>query len=127
MICLALSKRDISQKRIIIGVSVLAVLLLCLLWFSTALRIWIFAVEILVFLALEFSSPIKAKSFVNLYRALAIFAVAWGIWWLDLLRIWDYKPLQHVVNGHAIWHVLTAVSLYFLYKFYRANLILSNK
>jgi hypothetical protein len=40
------------------------------------------------------------------------FAVALGIWTLDLTGVMC-APSNHVFNGHSAWHVLTAVCLYF--------------
>lgn len=35
----------------------------------------------------------------------------------DKLGIWC-DPTNHVIQGHAVWHLLTAVSLCFLFRFY---------
>ena len=36
---------------------------------------------------------------------------------LDQANVWCY-PDSHLIQGHAVWHVITAVSFYFIYLFY---------
>lgn len=45
------------------------------------------------------------------------FTLAYGIWQLDHHRIVCY-PDFHWINGHAIWHGLTAIGIAFVYFFY---------
>ena len=55
------------------------------------------------------------------YKPLAGFVVSFStayiIWNLDQRHIVCY-PDFHWMNGHAIWHVLTAVGIWFIYHFY---------
>lgn len=37
---------------------------------------------------------------------------------LDAARIWC-DPKNHIINGHSMWHLLTAASLYFFFQFYK--------
>jgi len=53
----------------------------------------------------------------NMWKSLGLLLFAWAIWSLDTHRI-VCDPKNHFINGHAIWHVLTAVSIFFLFKFY---------
>ncbi|MDD5039564.1 MAG: ceramidase domain-containing protein [Patescibacteria group bacterium] len=46
-------------------------------------------------------------------------AAACFTWTLDYFRVWCHMPTVHVINGHVMWHLLTAVSFFFIYKFYR--------
>lgn len=39
-------------------------------------------------------------------------------WWLDIQNILC-DPRNHVLSGHALWHLLSAVAFYFLYLFYK--------
>ena len=56
------------------------------------------------------------------YRALfvywAVFVVAYAAWWLDKSKA-VCDPANHVLSGHAVWHLLDAVALYWLFVFYR--------
>jgi hypothetical protein len=50
-----------------------------------------------------------------------MFAVAYGIWWLDVLRISPFcDPKRHWFTGHAAWHILNSTCFAFLYFFYRS-------
>jgi hypothetical protein len=49
------------------------------------------------------------------FRLGATFAVAFGIWLLDLFKV-VCSPSNHVFTGHSAWHILTALCLYFFYK-----------
>lgn len=44
------------------------------------------------------------------------FVLAYGIWWTDELRL-VCRPDNRVFTGHAAWHVLTALCLYFYYMY----------
>ncbi len=124
---LAINKRNWIQTRTLAYMVACSVFLLStIMWFVPFLRIWLFAIfQIIPFLWLEFTynrNKNKQKRDVSkLKYAVLIFLVAWAFWWLDILLIWDYKSLQHIINGHAAWHVLTAVSLYFVAQFYLAT------
>jgi hypothetical protein len=43
--------------------------------------------------------------------------IAWGIWWTDYLKILCV-PENHILTGHAIWHLMTGVCIYYIYKFF---------
>lgn len=136
--------RIFETKKLLWVLSGVTFLMFVLLWFVPVLRIWLFAGQIAVFLWVELSlgksEKLKVQSakiegntpsashpplftrgnikFNNLYYALGIFLLAWGFWWLDYLYIWKDEATMHFINGHALWHVLSAVSLYFVYRFY---------
>ena len=64
--------------------------------------------------ALEAAPPYRC-----LARAGAAFAVGWGFWWLDVTRVWC-DPNNHLLQGHALWHLANAAAFLFVYRFYRA-------
>lgn len=49
----------------------------------------------------------------------SIIALAFGgiVWWMDVVRILCW-PNQHFISGHGLWHALTALALWFLYRAY---------
>jgi len=49
------------------------------------------------------------------FRLGATFAVALGIWILDLTGV-VCRPSNHVFTGHSAWHILTALCIYFFYR-----------
>jgi hypothetical protein len=52
-----------------------------------------------------------------LYTAIALMAVAFGIWALDLTHI--LCAPHSWLQGHAVWHVLGACATYALWRYYR--------
>jgi hypothetical protein len=55
----------------------------------------------------------------TLHAVLGLFAVAFFIWALDMTRTVCSTEWSHVVNGHVVWHVLTAACLVPYYQFQR--------
>jgi len=51
--------------------------------------------------------------------SLASILVAFAIW--NASKAWLCQP-HSLVQGHAIWHLLGAVSAYFLYRYYASEL-----
>ena len=51
--------------------------------------------------------------------SLASILVAFAIW--NASKAWLCQP-RSLVQGHAIWHLLGAVSAYFLYRYYASEL-----
>jgi hypothetical protein len=51
-------------------------------------------------------------------RLLAFFVIALAVWIPDQTRLLC-APEDHVLQGHAAWHVLNSACFYFLYRFYR--------
>ena len=47
---------------------------------------------------------------------MALFGVSYAIWWLDRLGV-ICDPTNHLVTGHAVWHLLGAASFLFWYRF----------
>jgi hypothetical protein len=53
------------------------------------------------------------------WTALALIAAAAACSALDVTRVWC-DPANHWLQGHAVWHLLSAASLYALFRFYAA-------
>lgn len=84
--------------------------------------ILIFGVELAVILALECVVWSRAKTHYRLghiLTALLIASVAAVIWMFDYTHLWCNANTYHYLNGHELWHILTAVSFIFVYLFYR--------
>ena len=56
-------------------------------------------------------------SYKPLQKLLLAFGIAWTLWWLDQLGIFC-DPDNHIIQGHAGWHLANAFVFYFLYRFY---------
>ena len=55
----------------------------------------------------------------NLLIALVILIISFIFWILDFSRIWCGQETFHLINGHALWHILNSFSFIFIYFFYR--------
>ncbi|HEX4048255.1 MAG TPA: hypothetical protein VH309_10495, partial [Elusimicrobiota bacterium] len=81
---------------------------------------FIFGAEVAVVAASE--AVLASRRTGTEYRffawALGTFLAAFGIWLLDMKGI-VCAPDDHILQGHAVWHVLNAFCFYFLYRFYR--------
>lgn len=78
----------------------------------------LFGSELLAALLLELRARGAGKpDYTGLFTALGLFAISFGIWNLDYHRVWC-DPGRHVIQGHAIWHVLNALVFVPLYRFY---------
>ena len=74
----------------------------------------VIALEALVLLAER--PRMQTRYFIG---ALSSLAVAYGIWMLDESRVWC-DP-SSILQGHALWHFLTAASAGLLYLYYRSE------
>lgn len=52
------------------------------------------------------------------FTGLFVFLISFGIWITDISGL-VCNPQNHILTGHAIWHVLNAISVAFLGRFYR--------
>jgi hypothetical protein len=79
----------------------------------------IFAAQVLVAMALETAAWFggETASRLNYIVAIALLAVSLVFWIVDYKgRFFD--PDDHVLQGHAVWHLLSAVCLLFIYHYY---------
>jgi hypothetical protein len=81
---------------------------------------WIFAVEVVIALSLEYLIYRQGHKpqFKSFLQAIGIFALSFIVWTGDI-RGWWCDPDNHILQGHAAWHVLNAFTIWFLYKFYK--------
>lgn len=61
----------------------------------------------------------RPASYRDFATAVALLLVAETFSLLDLTRAWC-DPLDHVLQGHAVWHVVSAASLVFVFRHYAA-------
>ena len=82
--------------------------------------IGLFVSHVVLFLGMELRLFFRDRSRTR-YGALAAvgatFVVSWLVWWLDLLNVWC-DPDNHYFSGHALWHLLGALSFVFWYRHY---------
>src|SRR3989344_2908620 len=75
------------------------------------LRRYIFAGLVLTLIIMFWKQNLLNKYF---WTSLLIMAVAFIIWTLDITSVWCYP--DSILQGHAIWHILGAVSVVYLFK-----------
>jgi len=88
------------------------------------LGIPLFAAQLVAGIAWEVRLYRRARDpapYRHLFRALAIFAVSFAIWAGDFTGVLC-RPDNHVLTGHAVWHLLNAVAVYFVFLFQRERL-----
>ncbi len=91
-----------------------------LLYIFKPFGIPIFALQVIIGFGLEFFLFKKSnKTFSYSYYKLTIaaLAIAFTSWILDFKRI-VCNPMNHLLQGHAIWHIFSSLCFLFLYKFY---------
>ncbi|CAN5711659.1 hypothetical protein BH23GEM9_BH23GEM9_17790 [soil metagenome] len=98
------------------------VLLLAVLVYAPAARRYVFAALVLTVIGLEVT--VRARRRVASDRryfvtAVAVMATGFAIWLLDITRI-ACVP-SSLVQGHAVWHVLSASALMFVFLYYRSE------
>jgi hypothetical protein len=99
--------------------------------FSSVLHIhiqFIILLNVIVMISLEYKARAKDKTFtmMNFYLCLGIFIIAESFSLLDVSRTWC-DPTRHIFQGHAIWHWLGALAVFYSYKHYHQfNKLLSN-
>jgi hypothetical protein len=77
----------------------------------------LFVVQLLGFAVAELCLAIDGRRRADTQGALAMvgaMAVGFGCWLLDKGGVWC-SPDNHLVNGHAVWHVLTSVAVWFFW------------
>ena len=108
-------------KAVLLYILVCAVLVAILLS-APEVRRWLFFVVLFTALTLEIGFARKLRHGVilrYLLLGMAAKAVAFGIWNLDQSRI--LCAPDSLLQGHAVWHVLGAVSLWLTYCYYRSE------
>jgi Ceramidase len=66
------------------------------------------------------ASASERTRYRTFFTGLAMFLVSFCIWLTDITGI-VCDPTNHIITGHAIWHAMNAVSMAFLFSFYRAG------
>lgn len=107
------------QRLRTVALSVLISCIALLIIFQN-IGIELFAALLWITFLLEWRIIKKVPGKINhkpLLGFIAFFATAYGVWNLDHHRIICH-PDFHWMNGHALWHILTAVGIWYVYQFY---------
>jgi hypothetical protein len=94
-------------------------MLIALLWIMPETRRWLFAAVLVVALTVELvmARPLRPNVQVSLFGyGLLANTIAFGIWILDNTRTLCMP--DSLLQGHAAWHLLGAIAVYFNYRYY---------
>lgn len=92
--------------------------LFCILYFKSFAGEFVFAAFIITEIILEFLlwQAGKTTSIKIWLISLGIFLLSFAIWLPDATRLWC-DP-NNIVNGRSIFHILNAITIYLLYRYY---------
>lgn len=114
--------RRLSGKQAVTLYIVLVALLLTILYVQPEARRWLFAVVLITAILIEmvFARPLRPGIKVVYYLAgIGTKAIAFTIWNLD--QHGTLCAPQSLLQGHAIWHLLGAMSLWLTFLYYRSE------
>jgi dihydroceramidase len=123
MVVSALSRwQRIADGPAVVVYVLLSGALIAVLAIEPELRRWLFAIVLLVAIIIElvFARPRRPQVRLGFYLSgILATAVAFGIWNLDQHGI--VCAPSSLIQGHAIWHLLGALSLWFSFCYYRSE------
>jgi len=111
-----------SDGNFILPFVLVNILLGLALYYIPEIRRYLFGVAIVIFLIIATITQKKMQSQIEskyLKWTLGSFAVAFGIWILDIKKIVCIP--QSLFQGHGVWHFLCAVASFFLYQYYASE------
>lgn len=114
--------RGIADRRAMFYYAVLCVVLVAILYALPDVRRWLFAVILLAAIIVElvFARPLRPQVRTGYYIAgLVANIVAFTIWNLD--QRGQLCSPDSLLQGHAVWHLLGAVALWFAFLYYRSE------
>lgn len=121
LICTLDRLRKLTAAQFIGGYAAMNAVLAIVLQVAPAIRRLVFGLIVVTVLVIE--GVIRRggghrPAIKHLVYTAAILSVAFLIWILDYTRL-VCQP-QSLMQGHAVWHILGAVSAWYLYLYYRA-------
>ena len=114
--------RSIPDRTAIVIYVALCAALVTVLIVEPEVRRWLFAVVLITAIAVEliFARPLRLGALVRLYLlGILAKAVAFTIWILDQ-RGTVCAP-DSLIQGHAVWHLLGALSIWLSFSYYRSE------
>jgi len=114
--------RSIPDNIAILLYVALCVALTAVLIVEPEVRRWLFAVVLIAAILIElvFARPLRNGALVRLYLlGILAKAVAFSIWIMD--QRGTLCAPDSIVQGHAIWHLLGALSIWLSFSYYRSE------
>tara|TARA_R110000824_G_scaffold63304_4_gene166633 strand:+ start:777 stop:1559 length:783 start_codon:yes stop_codon:yes gene_type:complete len=114
--------RRIPDRRAMIYYALLCAALVAILYALPEVRRWLFALILVIAIILElvFARPLRLRVRTGYYvSGLVANIVAFTIWNLD--QRGQLCSPDSLLQGHAIWHLLGAIALWFVFLYYRSE------
>lgn len=114
--------RALSPATIVTSYVLVNAGLAWVLFSAPSLRRYIFAVVLLTGLGVEYFARGRVARALNsraLFTAIAVLAVGFGIWVLDIKKTLCMP--EGAIQGHALWHLAGAIASWQLYVYYRSE------
>lgn len=114
--------RDISDRPAMLLYAAMCAALVTVLIVAPEVRRYLFAVVLISAIVLElgFARPKRRGARLSYYLlGILAKAVAFAIWNLDQNLVWC-SP-ESLLQGHAIWHLLGATSIFLTFSYYRSE------
>lgn len=92
-------------------------------YFYPETRRYLFALAVIIVLITEYLIYKRRQVFYNkkfLFFAIGLLALGFAIWIADITKVLCLP--NSLLQGHALWHILTALSAMFVFLFYRSEL-----
>ena len=106
--------RRLGAPAMIVSYVAANALLSTVLYVAPEFRRWIFGFLLLAIIGAELKDRTRERRY--LVKAIVVMTVAFIIWAVDFARV-ACAPMG-IVQGHAVWHILGAVSAWYLYLHY---------
>ncbi|MES2442364.1 MAG: ceramidase domain-containing protein [Pseudomonadota bacterium] len=114
--------RSIPDRIAILMYLILCAALTAVLIVEPEVRRWLFAVVLIAAILLElvFARPLRNGALVRFYLlGILAKAVAFAIWIMD--QRGTLCAPESIVQGHAVWHLLGALSIWLSFSYYRSE------
>ncbi len=69
---------------------------------------------------LAVSTILERRNAKRFWKSLVSFGVAFLFWIMDVKRIWC-DPDNHLINGHAVWHLFAALAIWLFFSSYQSK------
>jgi hypothetical protein len=109
LVLLTLQKNSLFMSIFYFGLNIVGVIFL----FTSPIVSLIIFIALVIYLTYRLSKIEGARTYFR--KATLMFIVGFIFWLLDASRIYCF-PTHYWITGHSVWHLLTGLGLYYIYK-----------
>lgn len=110
----------ISLYKTYLLYALILVLSLTLFYFKFAREAFVAQLVCTLFLETKMAKSDRVLNMSKIALAVGLILIAFGFWLLDVKKIFCF-PDNHILTGHAIWHLLAAASIWTFFSSYRQS------